>query len=1211
MKKKTLLIFLLSALTTFSITASACSSCDKKGGDDADTNQTEGNNSGNNNGDTDDTNAGNGKEDDNESDAEGEGEGEGEDEVDTTLNENNKYTVKYISNGAVVSSKEVAPDTVDSAPVVTNDGYYFGGWYTNSSFTGSAYDTSKPVSGNFTLYAKWLELDSRISYSYAGNEAAAFEWKEANPSAAKVAYKLSGTGDNAYTQVDAALIRESEEESSVARVDVVGLKGNAKYDFKITTSSGAEIKIESMSISAYDRSGYAHFNYTSGVGAYNDDGTLKDGALVIYLTNDNKNDLTLLSNYAYCNGESVDISKYFWNGYKGIGYLLNNRQYGNNTERRTYGIQALTFDYDAVAIRIIGKVNAEVAGDGTRSEIEGLTAYDSTNNGGSTGDNGRMARITNAKNLTIEGVGTNAQIYGWGIHFVSNDNLHLYEGSGESFEVRNITFANYPEDAIGMEGTQGYTNKVDSTTGSITGGDSSADAELISPVERCWIHHNSFLPGYCAAPAESDKAEGDGSCDFKRGQYYTLSYNYFTDCHKTNLIGSAQNSLTYNVTMHHNWWNNCGSRQPLARRANIHYYNNYISCDISSGASLSYIISARAYSYIFVEANYFEGCKQVANTSNEGGGAIKAYNNTYYACFNTDTSTKVSERDAVVSNSCKFIGRSIDYSSFDTNSDQFYYNAESKISDCYLTSSETARAEAILYAGVLKRDYDDFDTKMNKTTPANPISIGENGLTVKLAEVSKGDSVVDNVAFTNVTSSSNGTIKGKGQIATFTLASEAAISVTGTASASDYYGELVDSKGTVYASKFTTITDLTLPAGTYFIASGEMDKEFSITSLSFKDGVSDSEKIQNAIDAIDNIGEVTLTEGCYELINRARGLYNSLSPTLQAQVTNSDKLTAALDTYYSLQAEQVIALIDQIGTVSVENSYRNEIIAAREAYDGLDADAQSKVTNYAKLTAAEADYEGIAITVLSNTIDDLSSPSGVSYDNQTEIETLLAEYRSAYSEYLSIEDEDLQARITTDQLTKLTNGIAELKNMLAPFEFKAQLATLDESNVTLSNGTTISSLKNLLNSMTDQQKALITSEEMTKYDNILSAYTELASKTQSLSFTTDTDNYYNDFFTVTAANTRTVETVTVDGVTYTTSVKMETNTSISFTTEASTTLTLYFYAGNAGNKVIIDGTSYTIGADGTVTVALSAGDHEIKKDSTNTYLFVVMLSPAA
>ena len=43
---------------------------------------------------------------------------------------------------------------------------------------------------------------------------------------------------------------------------------------------------------SHDRSGYAHWNYSSGVGAYNNDGTLKSGVTVIYVNNSNKDTVT-------------------------------------------------------------------------------------------------------------------------------------------------------------------------------------------------------------------------------------------------------------------------------------------------------------------------------------------------------------------------------------------------------------------------------------------------------------------------------------------------------------------------------------------------------------------------------------------------------------------------------------------------------------------------------------------------------------------------------------------------------------------------------------------------------------------------------------------------------------------------------------------------------------------------------------------------------
>lgn len=105
-----------------------------------------------------------------------------------------------------------------------------------------------------------------------------------------------------------------------------------------------------------------------------------------------------------------------------------------------------------------------------------------------------MARMQYARNITLEGVGDDASVNGWGFHFMCSDESYA-AGLGRNCEVRNIYFVNYPEDAFGAEGEQNGST--------ITG-----------PVERVWVHNNNFGPGFCKNPAESDKAEGDGSCDF-------------------------------------------------------------------------------------------------------------------------------------------------------------------------------------------------------------------------------------------------------------------------------------------------------------------------------------------------------------------------------------------------------------------------------------------------------------------------------------------------------------------------------------------------------------------------------------------------------------------------------------------------------------------------------------------------------------------------
>lgn len=88
-----------------------------------------------------------------------------------------------------------------------------------------------------------------------------------------------------YTRIDSMLVRSYGD---FYRVDMVGLKAGS-YDMKVVpVSKGKELEANAneataMTVQNYDRSGFAHFNNT-GVGAYNDDGSLKSDARVIYVT---------------------------------------------------------------------------------------------------------------------------------------------------------------------------------------------------------------------------------------------------------------------------------------------------------------------------------------------------------------------------------------------------------------------------------------------------------------------------------------------------------------------------------------------------------------------------------------------------------------------------------------------------------------------------------------------------------------------------------------------------------------------------------------------------------------------------------------------------------------------------------------------------------------------------------------------------------------
>lgn len=367
------------------------------------------------------------------------------------------------------------------------------------------------------------------------------EWSAPSGSSYDVYCKQTSDDDSAYTKIDTELVREVTNGSY--RADVLGLKGGVSYDIKVT-QGGSDTAVAAFTGTpeAYDRSGFAFDGTDNAPGAYKADGTPEDGALVIYLTDENKNNL--------------------YNGKK-LNSVLS-------------GINSLNGG-KPVIIRVIGKVTPM------------SSSYTS------------IGMWKNTCGLTIEGVGPDSGLSGWGI------------GSGDNSdtEFRNLNFVDYVEDAIGFENAK-----------------------------KLWVHNNTFYSGYNPkdSSAEKDKLHGDGSCDLRECSGVTVSYNHFDGTDKTSLIGSSSTSreTTGSITFHHNFFENTKQRTPRVRWHNIHVYNNYYR------GTTAYGVGATCNCSIFAENNYFEDASSPFLTSSQGGyaskfsdnegGVIKAYNNVIVNC---------------------------------------------------------------------------------------------------------------------------------------------------------------------------------------------------------------------------------------------------------------------------------------------------------------------------------------------------------------------------------------------------------------------------------------------------------------------------------------------------------------------------------------------------------------------------------------------------
>lgn len=474
-----------------------------------------------------------------------------------------------------------------------------------------------------SAYVKWTPLNNAESYN--------------------VYYKKSN--EDSYTKIDTQLIRKYPD---YYVADAVGLEAGS-YVIKVApVINGIEFmdlatETNELVVDNYVREGFAFssnspYSYTTG--AYNKNGTLKDNADVIYVTDDNKDSVTV-------------------NGDEGLGVgltdILSKREKSKSEK--------------PLAIRILGKVKMP---------------KDTSN---------YMVAIRNTKNITVEGIGDDATVHGYGFTTKRACNL----------EFRNFAIMWYG------------------------GGGDGDSLSLDTDNKNIWIHNIDFFYGY---GKEADQAKGDGSVDLKaKTDYVTVSYCHFWDSGKALVAGGPWEVSNYtkpeakiNVTYHHNWFDHSDSRHPRCVAGNTHVYNNYYD------GVAKYGVGAAVNASVFVENNYFRNCprpmliatqgsdvydngvyKIKGTLSGQAGGMIKEWGNTIigakrFFTYQTtpdeghfDAYTVESKNDRVPNTVTALSGGAV-YNNFDTDLNVMYeYSAD---------TPEQAKDKVISQAG--RRNGGDF-----------------------------------------------------------------------------------------------------------------------------------------------------------------------------------------------------------------------------------------------------------------------------------------------------------------------------------------------------------------------------------------------------------------------------------------------------------------------------------------------------------------------
>ncbi|WP_240740318.1 MULTISPECIES: pectate lyase [Duncaniella] len=239
-----------------------------------------------------------------------------------------------------------------------------------------------------SVYAKWVPLEDASTYRVY----------------------IKGGKYSDYTRIDRELVRNY---GSYGRVDMVGLPAGV-YSLKVVpVIGGAEdesmaSEAKEMAVKAYDRSGFAHFN-NSGVGAYKDNGELKDDARVIYVTAETAKTVKCLVKQSDKDGEGTEFT--------GLQAIINAYQKGVETR--------------PLAVRLIGTIRDSDM-DALGSSAEGLQIKGKNN--------------TIPMNITIEGIGDDATT--WGFGFLLRNTV--------SVELRNFANMLCMDDCISIDTDNKY-----------------------------------------------------------------------------------------------------------------------------------------------------------------------------------------------------------------------------------------------------------------------------------------------------------------------------------------------------------------------------------------------------------------------------------------------------------------------------------------------------------------------------------------------------------------------------------------------------------------------------------------------------------------------------------------------------------------------------------------------------------------------------------
>lgn len=298
----------------------------------------------------------------------------------------------------------------------------------------------------------------------------------------------------------------------------------------------------------------------------------------------------------------------------------------------------------------------------------------------------------------------------------------------------------------------------------------------------------------------------------------------------------------------------------------------------------------------------------------------------------------------------------------------------------------------------------------------------------------------------------------------------------------DYESEEGSTKITVKGQTFENKTN-TDETNTIAMEFRNEDNELNRTSQNFVPKTYPNvDKLIAKIDALPAANNITLSNK--NAVQSARSDYNALSSTEKNKVTNYSKLVACEDKIAQLEADQsaanaVIAKINAIPS-TINSNARDEISAARTAYNALTSAQKNLVTNLKRLTDAEAALQQYdaqqADKAAAESVEALirAIPSTIDANAKDEIQAARAAYNALtsaqkgyVSNYSRLTDAENALNAYEEQQAQIAADKAAANTVVAKINAIPANLTLDDKD-------DVNAARTAYNALTSAQKGYVT-----------------------------------------------------------------------------------------------------------------------------------------